>query len=89
MDEEAIKRTANPFPIYGVFVSTKVIKATTMTKFAWLEKGGTDTTNLDQPNLDGMLIIYPDGYESWCPLDVFKKYYRLLSADEINMIIQC
>lgn len=86
MNEAATKDSAFPDDIPGTYIGTKLVKASPMDKFQWLEKNGTDTTNLDQPNLPGYLVIHPDGYESWCPKEVFEKYYRLLTYEEIKLV---
>ncbi len=31
---------------------------------------------------DGYKVLYPDGYESWSPKDVFEKAYRELDCKE-------
>lgn len=32
----------------------------------------------------GYRVVYPDGYESWSPDDVFHKHYLLLDTDRYN-----
>lgn len=86
MDQEANKRVAMPDLGFGKYIGCKLIKAKPMSKFEWLELNGTDTTNLDQPNLEGYLVIYPDGYQSWSPKEVFETAYRLVTDSEIDLI---
>jgi hypothetical protein len=34
----------------------------------------------------GYTVIYPDGYESWSPKDVFEGSYREVTQQEKNLI---
>ena len=36
--------------------------------------------------VDGYVVIYPDGYTSWCPKDVFERTYREMSEDEKRLV---
>lgn len=31
---------------------------------------------------DGYKVVYPDGYASWSPKDVFEKAYREIDCDD-------
>lgn len=35
-----------------------------------------------KPNEKGYIVMYPDGYVSWSPKDVFEKAYRVLDCEE-------
>lgn len=35
---------------------------------------------------NGYKVVYPDGYISWSPKDVFEEAYRLVSVKEIDLI---
>ena len=35
-----------------------------------------------KPNEKGYIVIYPDGYVSWSPKDVFEKAYRVLGCED-------
>jgi len=37
---------------------------------------------LDQENQHGYKVIYPDGYESWSPKEVFEVAYREVTNSE-------
>lgn len=87
MNESAIKSAASADILAKKFVGCKIIKATPMDKFEFLEHyQGVDTSNLDQPNLPGYLVIYPDDYHSWSPKEVFETCYREITNEEINLI---
>ena len=34
---------------------------------------------------DGYHVIYPDGYNSWSPKNVFEEAYRLVSSGEKDL----
>ncbi len=36
----------------------------------------------------GYAVVYPDGYKSWSPEDVFEKAYLSMGQDNINKITQ-
>jgi len=36
--------------------------------------------------VDGYKVVYPDGYVSWSPKNVFEEAYRLLNDGEVGMI---
>jgi len=65
------------------FIGTKTIEACPMSECDFLEKDkGIDTRNReDRP---GYLVIYPDGYRSWSPKEVFEEAYHELLFDHEN-----
>ena len=70
------------------YIGTKLIKAEPMnrgkfnsTKGVWLP------TNDAHYNDAGYKVVYPDGYESWSPKDVFEKAYRQFGSDK-NTVTQ-
>lgn len=36
---------------------------------------------------EGYKVIYPDGYVSWSPKDVFENAYREVTDDEVNIVV--
>jgi hypothetical protein len=52
------------------YIGTKIIQAEPMS----------------QNDRDGYRVIYPDGYESWSPKNVFEEAYREVSSDEARII---
>lgn len=57
-------------PDIKLYVSAKIVKAYRDDK---KDKGA------------GFSIIYPDGYKSWCPYDVFVKTYREIGGELANL----
>lgn len=54
------------------FIGTKIIQAEPATK----------------DGKDGYRVIYPDGYESWSPKDVFEEAYRETAALNFGLAIE-
>ena len=52
------------------YIGTKLIQA----EPAYKE---IDLKHLPAKARDGYRVVYPDGYESWSPKDVFEKAYRI------------
>lgn len=59
-------------PETKVYVTTKIVRA-----FAARHR---------DDDRDGYTIIYPDGYQSWCPKDEFERTSRELSDDDKRLI---
>lgn len=39
-----------------------------------------------EPHTPGYTVVYPDGYESWCPKDTFERTSREVIATEKSLI---
>lgn len=52
------------------YIGTKIIKA----------KPSLFYDDANKPGRDGYHVVYPDGYESWSPKDVFEAAYRPCNA---------
>lgn len=69
------------------FVGTKIIQAEEMTRLDFLvgekkvESG--PPSQEDQP---GYRVVYPDGYVSWSPAEVFEEAYREINLSEKEMV---
>ena len=57
------------------YIRCHVVKATPMTRACYNELRGLETPD-ENPNAEGYHIVYPDGYESWCPKAAFEKASR-------------
>ena len=58
------------------YIGTKIIQAEPM------KRGGVDGIK------DGYKVIYPDGYESWSPNDVFEAAYRATDGMNFGLAIE-
>lgn len=55
------------------YIGTKLIEAKAMNKYNfYMNEKGTDCKD---ENEEGYKVVYPDGYVSWSPKDVFEKAY--------------
>jgi hypothetical protein len=62
------------------FTATKTVKAIPMTRTDAEKFLGRSITPADPKAEEGYLLLYPDGYYSWSPKEVFEKAYRLSST---------
>lgn len=58
------------------YIGTKIIQAEPM------KRGGVDGIK------EGYKVVYPDGYESWSPKDVFEAAYRETSGMSFGLAIE-
>lgn len=65
-------------------IGCKIIKAKPMDEVTFLSQIKHQETN--QETRPGYLVIYPDGYTSWSPKDVFENAYRKVTPSEARMI---
>lgn len=61
------------------YIGTKIISAKPMTKGDFNKYKGYE--NPKSPDTKGYMVVYPDGYESWSPAEVFEKAYLLLDVN--------
>ncbi len=57
------------------YLGIKLIKADPMTLGNYNRYRGWIIPENEDPNKEGFLVIYPDGYESWSPKSVFETAY--------------
>lgn len=58
------------------FIGTKIIEAEPMTRGAYNVFRGWTIPENENPEDEGYLLQYPDGYISWSPKGVFEEAYR-------------
>ena len=58
------------------FIGTKIIQAEPMNRGEYNNYRGWQIPNNENPEDEGYLVKYEDGYESWSPKEVFEKVYR-------------
>lgn len=68
------------------YIGCKIIKAEPMSscEFNSKIKGVPNIENCE--NAPGYLVVYPDGYKSWSPKNVFEEAYRKISVQEEKLI---
>lgn len=70
------------------FIGVKMVQAKPMSHYQFLSeiKKVNNTAAMNElygPNQEGYLVVYPDGYKSWSPKDVFEKAYFQLDRDNV------
>lgn len=69
------------------YIGCKIIKATPMGEHEFTIKYKNRPDLIDGPDRPGYCIKYPDGYISWSPSHVFETAYRIVTDDEISLIL--
>lgn len=73
----------NPYKLY---VGAKIIQAAPMNERKFYLSQKKEMKNDQNPPRDGYQVIYPDGYVSWSPKEVFENAYRLVTDGEIKLM---
>lgn len=66
------------------FIGVKMVEAVPMTASEAINKGYRIGNSI--PDAIGYEVIYPDGYKSWCPKDVFEASYYQIQDNNGDMI---
>ena len=64
------------------YVTTKVVLAELAPPPGRMVKDGIE------PHTVGYRVVYPDGYESWCPKETFERSSREIIATEKSLIFE-
>jgi len=70
------------------YLGTKFLEATPMKLGAYNEFRGWTIPNNEDPEAEGFLVVYPDGYESWSPKGQFEKAYRETDGLSFGLAIE-
>ena len=65
-----------------LYVGTKLIKACPMDERDFVEGLKRQAWQDGRPDRPGYKVVYPDGYVSWSPKDVFETAYREVTDSE-------
>jgi hypothetical protein len=68
------------------YIGVKIVQAEPCTLGDYNDKRGWKIPADEDPARPGYYLVYPDGYQSWSPAEVFDGAYRLVSPDERNMV---
>lgn len=72
-----------------VFIGTKILAADPMTRGAYnLYRRWTPPEGEDQ-SVDGYIVQYTDGYQSWSPKPQFDEAYQTLDAMNFGHALEC
>lgn len=69
------------------FIGVKIVNAKPMTKYDFYRDRKGFDPNMD--NQDGYKVVYPDGYESWCPKRQFEEANRSIDGMSFGHAIEC
>ena len=67
------------------YIGAKIIRAEPMDECTFLR----EVKHQNEPNREtrsGYKVVYPDGYVSWSPQEVFEGAYRVISDAELALI---
>ena len=71
------------------YIGTKILNdAKLMNKLQYNERRGWQMPLDEDPNEQGYMVFYPDGYVSWSPKDVFEEAYRPMKGLTFGMAIE-
>lgn len=70
------------------YVGTKIIKAEPMTRGEYNQYRGWQIPENENPADEGYHVVYPDGYESWCPKKQFDEAYRLINHMTFGIAVE-
>lgn len=86
-DEDAVQERAEIVTeALRIYVGTKIIQARPMTEVTFLAEFKSQAVSDSDPIRPGYLVIYPDGYKSWSPMEVFETAYREITGSERELI---
>jgi hypothetical protein len=69
-----------------LYIGTKIVKAEPMDECSFLKTcKGQDVSNRETRL--GYKVIYPDGYISWSPKEVFENAYREITKSEFSLLV--
>jgi len=65
------------------YIGCKIINAEPMSHNGFLYSQSKDSVDEDE---SGYKVVYPDGYESWSPKEVFESAYREILLGELELL---
>lgn len=70
------------------YIGTKMIEANPMNLGDYNSYRGWKIPDNENPNREGYLVKYQDGYESWSPSEVFESAYNLSSCLSFGLALE-
>lgn len=67
------------------YIGVKIVQAELMNLGEYNKARGWITPHSEDPECPGYLIVYPDGYRSWSPKEIFESAY-LFMGDDVSKI---
>lgn len=66
------------------YIGVKLLKARPMTRGNYNNYRSWTAPEGEDQNVDGYLVVYPDGYESWSPKPQFDEAYRWVEGGHMS-----
>ena len=73
---------------YKKYIRCHLVKATPMTRGCSNSLRGKETPQWENPAEEGYHVVYPDGYESWCPKAQFEEAGRPIDGMTFGQAIE-
>lgn len=70
------------------YIGVKTVEAEPMTLGAYNLYRGWDIPADEDPAREGYLVVYPGGYESWCPKEEFEEANRPMDGMDFGRAIE-
>ena len=70
------------------YIGTKIIEAKPMTRGDYNIFRGWKIPENENPEDEGYLVKYPDGYISWSPTEVFEEAYRECDSMPVGLAVE-
>ena len=74
-------------PEYKQYIRCHIVKATPMTRGEYNKYRGWEIPANENPADEGYHVVYPDGYESWCPKAQFEGAGRPIDGMTFGIAI--
>ncbi len=68
------------------YIGTKIIQAEPMEEWVFLRDFKGKDTSEREKSREGYKVVYPGGYVSWSPKEVFETAYREITDSEKEFI---
>ena len=75
-------------PEYKKYIRCHIVKAAPMTRGCYNKLRGWEIPANENPADEGYHVVYPDGYESWCPKAQFEAAGRPIDGMTFGMAIE-
>ena len=70
------------------YIGTKIVRACEMDNATFRQMVDESSVKKKKPDINpGYMVMYEDGYKSWCPKAVFEGHNRKISNAEIKMLL--
>jgi len=66
------------------YIGVKILQASSMTLGEYNKHRGWEIPKDEDPDKQGYLVVYEDGYQSWSPAEAFEKAYRIVPTGMLS-----